>query len=90
MTEELPASKLGTKEHWDMVYERETKEYEVSHSAIRSSALICTGTDKSIAACWLRKQAMKEKSGLVNRWWTRWSSGRLSTSHHELTDLDLA
>ncbi|KAH8083001.1 hypothetical protein HD553DRAFT_313074 [Filobasidium floriforme] len=28
MTEELPASKLGTKEHWDMVYERETKEYE--------------------------------------------------------------
>jgi hypothetical protein len=29
MTEELPASKLGTKEHWDMVYERETKEYEV-------------------------------------------------------------
>lgn len=29
MSEELPASKLGTKEHWDMVYERETKEYEV-------------------------------------------------------------
>ena len=30
MTDELPASKLGTKEHWDMVYERETKEYEVN------------------------------------------------------------
>jgi hypothetical protein len=29
MSDELPASKLGTKEHWDMVYERETKEYEV-------------------------------------------------------------
>lgn len=38
MTEELPASKLGTKEHWDMVYERETKEYEVglSSCALRS------------------------------------------------------
>lgn len=33
MPEELPASKLGTKEHWDMVYERETKEYEVSLSS---------------------------------------------------------
>lgn len=33
MTEELPASKLGTKEHWDMVYERETKEYEVRLSS---------------------------------------------------------
>lgn len=28
MTEELPASKLGTKEHWDMVYARETGEFE--------------------------------------------------------------
>ena len=32
MSEELPASKLGTKQHWDMVYERETKEYEASRS----------------------------------------------------------
>jgi hypothetical protein len=30
MTEELPASKLGTKEHWDLVYERETREHKVS------------------------------------------------------------
>lgn len=33
MTEELPASRLGTKEHWDLVYERETKEYEVGQSS---------------------------------------------------------
>lgn len=26
--EELPPSKLGTKEHWDMVYERENRVFE--------------------------------------------------------------
>lgn len=27
--DELPASRLGTKEHWDMVYARETREHAV-------------------------------------------------------------